>query len=230
MRISTRVEKVLENKSIYCYSNGVLKNKLNIKDKEELDKVEASLSYLRLRKLEESDIRFSFDTKYYLQLHNFIFQDIYNFAGEIRSENISKSVKVNINGETENIPFCRPEFIYTCLKEILEKMKKNALQIKTYDEYIEYLSYYYAEINIIHPFREGNGRTQREYFRQLVEVLNKYLPLNNIYLDYSDLNELNRNNLIQGCINSAFSGDLTLLKEFFKSTLKEKEYDKTKTV
>lgn len=228
MRISTRVEKVLENKSIYCYSNGVLKNKLNIKDKDELDKVEASLTYLRLRKLEENNFKFSFDIKYYLNLHQFIFQDIYDFAGEVRSENISKSVSTY--GNTSNIPFCRPEFIYTCLKDILEKMKKNALQIKTYDDYIEYLSYYYSEINIIHPFREGNGRTQREYFRQLVEVLNKYLPLNNMCLDYSDLNELNRNNLIQGCINSAFSGDLTLLKEFFKSTLKEKEYDKTKTV
>ena len=109
-------------------------------------------------------------------------------------------------------------------------MRRKARDIKSIDDYIDYLSYYYSEINVIHPFREGNGRTQREYFRQLVEVLNKYLPLPEMCLDYSNITEDDKNNLIQGSINSAARNDLTLLKEFFKSTLKEKEINNVKTV
>ena len=232
MKLTTRVEEVLQNKSIYCYENGTLINKLGIEDKDELDKMEASLTYLRLCKLESEDFSFKFDPNYYLSIHKYIFQDIYDFAGEIRSENISKPVTFNFKGEirSEQIPFCRPEFVYYCLKDTLEQMKKNARSIKSIDDYINYLSYYYSEINVIHPFREGNGRTQREYFRQLVEVLNKYLPLPDMCLDYSNITEDDKFNLMQGSINSAARNDLTLLKEFFKSTLKEKEIKNVKTV
>lgn len=230
--MKTRVEEVLENKSIYCYENGTLINKLGIKDQEELEKVEASLTYLRLRKLESENFSFKFDPEYYFKIHEYVFQDVYDFAGQVRSENISKPVTFNFEGEikSQQIPFCRPEFVYYCLKDILEQMRRKARDIKSIDDYIDYLSYYYSEINVIHPFREGNGRTQREYFRQLVEVLNKYLPLPEMCLDYSNITEDDKNNLIQGSINSAARNDLTLLKEFFKSTLKEKEIDNVKTV
>lgn len=232
MKITTRVEEVLKNKSSYCYENGTLINKLGIKDKEELDEMEAALTYLRLCKIENEGFSFKFDPSYYLSLHKYIFQDIYDFAGEVRNENISKPVTFNFKGEikSEIIPFCRPEFVFFCLKDLLEEMRKKARDIKSIDDYINYLSYYYSEINVVHPFREGNGRTQREYFRQLVEVLNKYLNLPEMYLDYSCITENDRNNLMQGCINSAASGDLTLLKEFFKAILKEKNIEKEKTV
>lgn len=212
--MKTRIEKLLDSKSRYCYENGVLINKLGITDKKELDKIEASLTYLRLCKLAKERYTFRFDPDYYLELHKYIFQDIYDFAGDIRDENIYKVHS-----------FCSPQYIYEYLKKQLSDFRNDIKNIKTLDDYIEKLSYYYSEINLVHPFREGNGRTQREYFRQLVEFLNDYLPLPAMYLDYSSITEVDRNNLIQGCINGAVSYDLTLLKQFFKAILKEKNMD-----
>ena len=223
----TRIDEALESNSKNCYENGVLINKLGITNQEELDKVEASLTYLRLNMLSGKDNGFKFDYMYYLNLHGFIFQDIYPFAGEIRDENISKPVTFNFKGEikSETIPFCRPEFIVQYLKYLLDEMAKKVRNIKTKDDYIEYLSYYYSELNIVHPFREGNGRTQREYFRQLVEFLNNYLPLLDMKLDYSSIDETAKNNLMNGSIISAVNGDVTCLKEFFKIVLKEKNIE-----
>lgn len=80
-----------------------------------------------------------------------------------------------------------------------------------------------GEINAIHPFREGNGRTLREYLRQLVELLNNYLPLPAYELDYSNVTEEMRYNLIQGSIESMKNFDYSLLEKFFASVLKEKQ-------
>ena len=137
---------------------------------------------------------------------------MYDFAGDIRNENITKG----------NTPFCRPEFIVNYLKYILEEMKKKALKINSREDYITYLSYYYGELNMIHPFREGNGRTLREFLRQLVEFLNKYLNLPDFELDYSNISQTTRDNLINGSIMSAANGDIELLKKFFEQVLKEK--------
>lgn len=207
-----RIDEAISEKSKYCYSNGVLINKLNIQVQNELDEIEASCTYLRLNALSKNQNNFQFNLYYYLNLHKYIFQDIYSFAGDIRDENISK-----------RHPFCRPEYIVQYLKYLLEEMKENVRNIKTIDDYIRYLSYYYSEINLVHPFREGNGRTQREYFRQLVEYLNKYLPFNEMYLDYSIIDKNLKEMFMDGCIQSALTGDLEQLKNFFKMILKEKE-------
>lgn len=210
-----RIKEALNEKSIYTYDNGVLINKLDIKDQNELDEVEASLTCLRITNLSMQENRFSFDYMYYLNMHKYIFQDLYSFAGDIRSENITK-------GKT---PFCRPEFIVAYLKSTLEEMKKKAIFIKSKEEYIKFLAYYYSEINVIHPFREGNGRTLREYLRQFVEYMNKYLLLPHLELNYSNISDETRMNLINGSIVSAANGDTTLLEKFFENTLKEKQID-----
>jgi len=216
-----RIEEALSDKSKYCYDNGVLFNKLNITDQKEFDKVEASLTYLRINMLSQKDYKFSFDVNYYLSIHKYIFQDLYEFAGEIRSENITKG----------NTPFCRPEFVFNYLKYTLEELKKDIRKIDSFDKYVCFLSKYYGEINMIHPFREGNGRTLREYLRQLVEYLNNYLPLPSMYLDYSNISDENIKKIfIQGCIDSATHDDLTLLNEFFRIVLKEKQINKDKTI
>lgn len=207
-----RLNEALAYDSRYCYDNGVLINKLDIKDQDELDKVEASLTYLRIKTLSEIENKFRFDSEYYLKLHGYIFQDIYPFAGQTRTENISKVV-----------PFCRPEFIIQYLKSLLNEMKSKARSIKTMDEYINFLSYYYAEINLVHPFREGNGRTEREFFRQFVECMNDYLPFEPLELDYSKIDEHEKELLHKGSFVSAYNGDLTLLKEFFNTVLQEKK-------
>ena len=77
-------------------------------------------------------------------------------------------------------------------------------------------------MNIVHPFREGNGRIMREYLRQIVEFINKYLNFN-YELDFSSVTEEDKNNLMNGSIMSAMTGDLELLNKFFNSMLKERE-------
>ena len=208
-----RIKQALSDKSKYTYPNGVLINKLDIQDQKELDEVEASLTYLRLTNLSMQKLKFSFDLNYYLAIHKYIFQDIYSFAGEIKDENISKG----------GIPFCRPEYVFIMMKETLDDLRKKIIKVTTKESYIKQLAYFYGEINAIHPFREGNGRTLREYLRQLVEVLNNYLPLPAYELDYSNVTEEMRYNLIQGSIESMKNFDYSLLEKFFASVLKEKQ-------
>ena len=93
--------------------------------------------------------------------------------------------------------------------------------IKTKEDIVDFLAYYYSELNIIHPFREGNGRVLREYLRQVVG----FISLNNSLdyeLDFSNVDEKDKEKLINGSIVSAATGELEYLKLFFDSTLKEK--------
>ena len=182
-----RIEEALSDKSKYCYDNGVLFNKLNITDQKEFDKVEASLTYLRINMLSQKDYKFSFDVNYYLSIHKYIFQDLYEFAGEIRSENITKG----------NTPFCRPEFVFNYLKYTLEELKKDIRKIDSFDKYVCFLSKYYGEINMIHPFREGNGRVLRTYFLLLVNEINNYISFGKYEIDYSLWNDEDRDNLLK---------------------------------
>ena len=90
------------------------------------------------------------------EIHKYLFQDIYEFAGKIRNENISKG----------NFRFAPVMYLKEALKNI-DKMPQ-----KTFDEIIEK----YVEMNVAHPFREGNGRSTRIWLdRILVKELNKVI-------------------------------------------------------
>lgn len=142
----------------------------------------------------------------------FLNQYIYPFAGTIRKENMVKG----------NTPFCRPDFIYKYLVMLFDKIVDDVKKIKTKDDIVNFLSYYYSELNIIHPFREGNGRIMREYLRQVVIFINQYFALD-YELDFSNVTDEDKDNLINGSITSAMNGDLELLNKFFNSVLKSKE-------
>lgn len=207
-------EKMLEPQSLYCYPNSeVLINKKNIKDAKVLADVERMISTYNLSRLHVEPLKGNFDVEHYMKLHKFLFGELYPFAGEIRSENMQKG----------NTLFCRPEYIYRYLDLILKKMNKLIGQVKTEEELLDLLAYCYSEINVIHPFREGNGRTQREFFREFV---NAKFNLGDYDLDYSLLDARGKQNLMNGSIISAATGDTSLLKEFLKQSLvcKEKEH------
>jgi cell filamentation protein len=213
-----RIQEALSSESKYCYDNDVLINKLGITNQKELEEVEAAFTYLKLNNLAIKQNNFKFDLMYYLNIHKYIFDDIYPFAGEIRMENITKG----------NTPFCRPEYILRYLSFLLEEMSKKVKNIKTIDDYTSFLAYYYSELNLVHPFREGNGRTLREFLRQMVEYLNKYLPFDELELDYSKVDSALKDKLLDGSKLSATTGNTTLLKEFFESVLNYKIINKTK--
>ena len=141
--------------SLYCYPDSdVLKNKLNIRDRNELKQAEEEITALKQYMLMESPIKGRFTKTQLMNIHRFLFEDIYPFAGLIRREQISK-------GDTMFFP---PHLIVQELDKVFAKLHTERMLHET-DRKRQYLSYIMSELNIIHPFREGNGRSIRELIR-----------------------------------------------------------------
>lgn len=144
--------------TIYCYPDSdVLINKLGIREQEKLHTFECKLTMLRLLELLDKPIKGNFDFKHLQAIHQYIFQDIYDWAGKVRNVDIAKG----------NM-FCNVLFIESQAEEIFGKLKKaDYLSGLNREEFVKQLAYYFSEINALHPFREGNGRSQREFIRSL---------------------------------------------------------------
>ena len=129
----------------------VLKNKLGITDSSKLAQEEEKITKKRALELFDKKIIENFEIgtfKGLQEIHKYLFEDIYDFAGKIRGENISKG----------NFRFVPVMYLKEALKNI-DKMPQ-----KTYDEIIEK----YVEMNVAHPFREGNGRSTRIWLDRIL--------------------------------------------------------------
>lgn len=130
----------------------VLKNKLGINDSIELAREEERITKTKALKLFETGELNSFDVGTFsglAQIHKYLFEDVYDFTGSIRTENISKS----------NFRFASAMYLEEALKQI-DKMPQS-----NFDEIIEK----YIEMNIAHPFREGNGRSTRIWLDMILK-------------------------------------------------------------
>lgn len=165
---------VLNYHSIYEDENGVLSNKLGIKDTLELQKAETIITTKKLSDLCLNPGIQTFDVNHYLSIHKYLFGDIYDFAGKIRSENIEKT-----------FTFCIPQLIYKNLDETLKYARSKFKKIHSRDELLIFIAELYATLDVIHPFREGNGRTEREFIRQFMEYICIQNNLDNYFIDYS---------------------------------------------
>lgn len=130
----------------------VLQNKLGITESVKLARVEERISKIKAIELFNKNILVdkksdTFDTLSYI--YEFLFNDIYEFAGKIRIENIAK----------DNFRFAPVMFLNAALDNI-DKMPQS-----TFDEIIEK----YVEMNIAHPFREGNGRSMRLWLDHILK-------------------------------------------------------------
>ena len=131
---------------------------MNIKDPIALKNYETSVIGLKLMALSKQGITGKFDVSHFVSIHKFLFEDIYPFAGLFRTENIAKDC----------FQFAEWEYIENELTRLLSELKsENFLANLTKEKFAERLAYYWAELNVLHPFREGNGRTTREFLRQL---------------------------------------------------------------
>ena len=147
--------------SIYCYPNSnTLVNKLDIHDNKKLATVEKKLVLLKLYTLMQNKNIANFDIYHFLSIHKFLFDDIYPFAGKIRSEDIAK----------DSFRFAKWEYIEEQLRFLFDKLSKDNFKNLSKDEMSKKLAYYMSELNVLHPFREGNGRTIREFIRELAYV------------------------------------------------------------
>lgn len=145
--------------SIYCYKGtNVLVNKFDVKEAEQLANIERPLVLAKLYDLRQNKDIGHFDIKHFTKIHEFLFSAIYPFAGSFRTENIAK----------DNFKFAEWEFIEPELQRILDELKnENYLHGLDKSHLANRLAYYMAELNVLHPFRDGNGRTIREFCRQL---------------------------------------------------------------
>ena len=144
----------------------MLENKLGINNQIELAKEEERITKLKALELFETGKLNTFEIgtfKGLSQIHQYLFEDIYNFAGKVRTENISKS----------NFRFASAMYLEEALRKIDQMPQSN------FDEIIEK----YIEMNIAHPFREGNGRSTRIW---LDMILKKGI---NKVIDWSKVNK-----------------------------------------
>lgn len=157
----SKYEVYTTTQSIYCYPNSnVLKNKLNITDNSVLKTAEEEITLIKQMELLKNPIKGNFTKAHLMNIHKFIFEDIYSFAGKLRREQISKA----------DTMFYPPNLIDRELDKVFAKIKENNMLRESDEEKaFDNLAYVMAELNIIHPFREGNGRSIREFVRLMAK-------------------------------------------------------------
>jgi len=150
----------------YTYANStVLVNKLDLRDQEELDDFEAEISNARsVEPLPEGQL----DFVHYCAVHHHLFQDVYEWAGKPRTVRMSK----------QGSPFCFPEHIDAQASKLFSELKAdNFLANLPAAEFAAKAAHFLAELNVIHAFREGNGRSQLSFFALLADRSGRPLDL-----------------------------------------------------
>jgi cell filamentation protein len=169
----------------YCYpGTTVLINLLGIRDPAELAEFEISITTQRgdeplpVGQLQYSD---------YCAIHHHLFQDVYEWAGEVRQVRIAKQGSM----------FCYPEHIDREMRRVFQELSgANHFRGLVAREFAARAAHFVAELNAIHPFREGNGRTQLAFLTALAREAGH--PF--------DFGRLNPPAVLQAMIDS-FSGD-----------------------
>ncbi|WP_186306582.1 Fic/DOC family protein [Siminovitchia fortis] len=160
----------------FDYKNNVLKNKIGLKRSSELEIFEAKASTIRLAELRNKKIAKNLSMKDYKEIHKYLFQDVYDWAGEYRTVDIHK-------GNTSFLP-C--QFINKAEEQLEQSIQLFLSNKNNSKEFIcKELGKILCDLNYMHPFREGNGRTQREFIRQLADLKGYALditPNNDLYM------------------------------------------------
>lgn len=153
----------------YTYTGtDILKNKAGLRDQSILDQFELSLFTIRAT---ESLPTGNFDLAHYVAIHHHLFQDVYAWAGEFRTVPIRKGTSL----------FCYPEYIQTSLDSAFSELEGiyNLLDAD-HDSFIRTITELLSELNSIHPFRDGNGRTQLIFVGMLCLAHGYHFDIDNI--------------------------------------------------
>lgn len=142
----------------YVYpSTQVLKNRLDIRDSITLDRVERAFVSQRIT---EGIPPGSFDLIHLCAIHRHLFQDVYAWAGEIRTVEIGKGAQ----------QFQFRQYIQTGMDDVHRRLVRSRyLSNLPRNEFAQQTAAILGDVNYIHPFREGNGRTQLQYLKLLAE-------------------------------------------------------------
>ena len=178
----------------------VLKNKLGITDGAKLFRVEIAVTGRRCALLLEDPIRGEFDFDHLKRIHEFMFQDLFDWAGQPRTCDLSKGSTL----------FCLPQYINSyASSEVFPAFREKCLSAAgDKGMFVDAFTECYADLNMLHPFREGNGRTQREFARELC--------LGCGYL--FDLQVTSHEKMVAASI-AAVDGDNSLLRREFEAAI-----------
>ncbi|SEL64904.1 cell filamentation protein [Ruminococcus sp. YRD2003] len=184
-----------------CYpGTTVLVNKLDIRDQQLLNEAESILVTSCSVKAEKELAFKDVDFEYYKSLHKLIFGDLYDWAGTVRTINISKKGTV----------FCNHNEI-----DEIGKLKFQRLQSQNYlrdlpsEAFITEVTELYHELNMLHPFREGNGRTLRLFISLLIRNANHDIDFSVCDADILSIATI-----------KAAQGDISMLREVFSELIR----------
>lgn len=183
-----------------CYEGtSCLINKLNIRDEEKLNFVESQITIHKTSELANAQDFGSFDFSHYKAIHKYLFNELYEWAGEIRTVNMSKKGTNFVDvSEIESVASA-------CFKRLQDK---NYFKNQEFDDFVEDIVDFYCTTNMLHPFREGNGRTQRISISQLIQ-----------FNGYSiDFDKIDTDELMMATIQAA-NGIDDNLKRIFKNAI-----------
>jgi cell filamentation protein len=143
----------------FDYEHGILRNVPGLTDQAKLDRFEAAEAAEALVRLHVNPIKGAYESAHLKKIHARIFQNIYPWAGEFRQVNMHRAA---------SYPFAVVQFMEQNLDHALAQLAgENHLRGLDARAFAGRAAYYLGELNSIHPFREGNGRTQREFIREL---------------------------------------------------------------
>jgi cell filamentation protein len=183
----------------------VLINKLGVVDAALLRRIEAEATFLRDAQLKAVTLPGRFDLAHLRAFHRHLFGDVYPWAGEIRRADLSRTAM-----------FAHWAHIESYGADVFGQLREEQL-LSTVDDdgvFLDRLAYFYAEVNALHPFREGNGRTQRAFFRQLALHAGRRLDFG--LLDPAEYNEACRVSMV---------GSTDALRGLFELALVPGAYD-----
>jgi cell filamentation protein len=180
---------------------GVLKNLLGIKDAAKLEQAEAALVATRSYELSSRTLlKGGFDLAHLQAIHRHLFGDVYEWAGQLRDVDISKGGHL----------FAHHTHIASAAATIFRQLsdEKHLIGLD-HAAFSHRAAHYLGELNALHPFREGNGRTQREFMSHLAQATGYYIAWE----------DMKQSDLLQSSIES-FKGDTLKLAELIRACLR----------
>ena len=189
---------------IIYMNDGVFRNKLAIQDPLKLEKVERDISAISAQNLLLQPITGNFDLAHLQTIHRKLFGNVYDWAGEIRRIDISKG-----NTRFANFALSKTKAVHFWRSCKAKTICGGWIKIK----FAERVAYYLGELNVLHPFREGNGRTLRLFMTQLAMKNGLQIHWQNISAEQ----------MIQACIQ-AYHVDSSLLARLILENLEQSSF------
>lgn len=185
-----------------CYEGtSCLINKFDVKDESVLKELETTITLTKTTEYFLNPLFSTFDVQHYRNIHKYLFGDIYEWAGEYRSVDMSK----------KGTSFAKADSVECLMSKCFGRLNANNLfQGLSFDDFVDNIVDFYCVTNMIHPFREGNGRTQRVFLTQLINH-------NGYTIDFS---EIDTDELMIATIQAA-NGVTDYLKDIFMYAIKK---------